>query len=147
MDASDFIVPPPGIVPDPPRPPAETVRASRPVERTLPTFAPGSTGAPPPAFAVPSTPPRPAGPGAATAGDQDAAALEATGERVRWRLAAPTGADLAVLGPSVVLALRNAKRMSRTREEAQEWSRKQREGKPPLTAADAERQRIRMAKN
>jgi hypothetical protein len=102
VDASDFIVPPPGIVPDPPRPPAETVRASRPVERTLPTFAPGSTGAPLPAFAVPSTPPRTAAPGAATAGDQDAAALEATGERVRWRLAAPTGTDVAVLGPSVV---------------------------------------------
>ncbi|MGX5696207.1 FHA domain-containing protein [Agromyces soli] len=104
MDASDFIVPPPGIVPDPPKPPAETVRASRPVERTLPTFAPAPTGAPPPpAFGVPSTPPRPARQ-AATTGDADAsgAPLEATGERVRWRLAAPAGADVAVLGPSVV---------------------------------------------
>lgn len=43
-----------------------------------------------------------------------------------------------VLGRSIVRALRNAKRRSRTREEAQEWSRKQREGKPPLIAADAE---------
>jgi hypothetical protein len=102
VDASDFIVPPPGIVPDPPRPPAETVRASRPVERTLPTFTPGATGtAPPPAFGLPSSPPS-AVRAAADGPHASGPALEATGERVRWRLAAGTGADVVVLGPSLV---------------------------------------------
>lgn len=97
MDASDFIVPPPGIVPDAPKPPAETVRA-RPVERTLPSFTPGATGLPlppPPAFGVPSTPP-------AAAQGASAPGGEVTGERTRWRLADGAGVDAVLVGPSVV---------------------------------------------
>ncbi|MFK4728332.1 FHA domain-containing protein [Agromyces mediolanus] len=92
MDGSDFIVPPPGLVPG--EPPAVPERASKPVERTLPSFAPGRSG-PPPLVPTPDGPvvqaPPPLDP-----------AYEVTGERVRWRLAAPGGADAVVTGPSVL---------------------------------------------
>jgi len=92
VDGSDFIVPPPGLVPG--EPPAAPERASKPVERTLPTFAPGRSG-PPPLLPTPGGPvvqaPPPIDP-----------ADEATGERVRWRLAAAGGADAVVTGPSVL---------------------------------------------
>lgn len=102
MDASDFIVPPPGLVPDAPKPPAETVRAARPVERALPSFAPGRTGPGAPAGpAVPAGPAAPVLPPAAAQGEAPDA-LEATGERVTWRLAGAGGVDAVVTARSVV---------------------------------------------
>lgn len=91
MDTPDFIVPPPGIVPDAPKPQAETVRAARPVERSLPSFTPGRSGP-----AAPVLPPAPAG------SSELPAALEATGERVTWRLAGAGSADAVVTARSVV---------------------------------------------
>jgi len=92
VDGSDFIVPPPGLVPG--EPSAAPERAAKPVERTLPSFAPGRSG-PPPIL------PSPAGPVVQAPVPLDPA-FEVTGERVRWRLAAAGGADAVVTGPSVL---------------------------------------------
>ncbi|WP_350349620.1 FHA domain-containing protein [Agromyces sp. G08B096] len=99
MDASDFIIPPPGLIPDAPAaPPPTTERAApRRVERSLPSFTPVA----PPA-AAPPTAPTPAADEdaqAPTAGHPPAPHLTQTpaesGARLAWRLTAP-GLDLVV---------------------------------------------------
>lgn len=92
MDGSDFIVPPPGLVPG--EPPAAPERAAKPVERTLPSFAPGRSGPPP-------LVPTPAGPVVQAPPPLDPA-YEVTGVRVRWRLVASGGVDAVITGPSVL---------------------------------------------
>ncbi|MRG58737.1 FHA domain-containing protein [Agromyces sp. CFH 90414] len=60
MNGSDFIEPPPGLIPGgtPEAPPAATVRqAPKRVERALPSFTPPAFAAPPKPAAVPTSPP------------------------------------------------------------------------------------------
>lgn len=87
---SDFIVPPPGLVPDAPQP-AEPERTVRVPDR-VPAFRPTVPVAPPPAPPVVSPP-------AAPVGD---APVHRTGPRTAWRLRSDGGDDVIVSGRVVL---------------------------------------------
>lgn len=87
---SDFIVPPPGLVPDTPAP-AEPERTVRVPDR-IPAFRP-----PAPATPVPSAPP-----GAAAPPPVPAPPIRPHGPRTAWRLRSDGGHDVTVRGRVVV---------------------------------------------
>jgi hypothetical protein len=104
-----FIVPPPGLVPDAPAaPPNTTVRPrARPVERSLPSFAPpalpGVLGSP---VAVPpvAVPPAAVPPPFAELADADER-VAATGVRAstqQWRLTGGAGFDVVIAGRTLL---------------------------------------------
>lgn len=84
---SDFIVPPPGLVPDAPQP-AEPERTVRVPDR-VPAFRPTVPVAPSSAPAVPAAPP-------------EVAPAGSPGQRTAWRLRSDGGGDLLVSGRVVV---------------------------------------------
>ena len=98
MDAPDFIVPPPGLIPAAPNDePERTVRDQPP--RVLPAFSPPPGVAPKPAAPPPSPLIPPPGPQQAAEQTETPAALRSAGA---WRLSGPGQLDVLLLRPVVL---------------------------------------------